>query len=397
VTAAVKIHFTHPEFDAQLLRALSHTWERCADLGECLSTAARIREGDDDSWYKEWFRTADRILAAGDQSLESGQPVSARESYLRSFNYYRTAGGPLYGIPLDPRLTLAYDRHSEAFRRAAALFSPPAEFVAIPYENTSLPGYFCAAEAGGGRRPTLILTSGYDSSAEELYPFLGAAANRRGYHTLAFDGPGQGRALLHQGLTMRPDWEAVITPVVDYLHTRPDVDPQRIVLYGGSLGGYLAPRAATAEHRLAACIADAAVYDIGGAGRDFFARAGIDPDGDPDRMAPIFERMMQDPTQAFMMHRGMLVHGAPTPLDYVRAIAPYSLAGIAQRISCPTLVTEGESDRRAGSGRQLYDALTSARGYILFTEEEGAGAHCQVGARSLFEQRVFDWLAGAIE
>jgi hypothetical protein len=68
--------------------------------------------------------------------------------------------------------------------------------------------------------------------------------------------------LIDRGVPLRPDWENVITPVVDYLLTRPDTDPARIVLNGLSLGGYLAPRAATAEHRLAACISDCGPYDV---------------------------------------------------------------------------------------------------------------------------------------
>jgi len=83
-----------------------------------------------------------------------------------------------------------------------------------------------------------------------------AAALRRGYNLLLLDGPGQGRSLIEQGLVMRPDWENVVGSVVDYALTRPEVDLKRIALMGWSFGGYLAPRAASAEHRLAACVAD---------------------------------------------------------------------------------------------------------------------------------------------
>ena len=79
---------------------------------------------------------------------------------------------------------------------------------------------------------------------------------------LAFDGPGQGAALLQRGLVLRPDWENVVAPVVDYALTRPEVDPARIALIGLSLGAHLAPRAASVEHRLAACIADCGAFDL---------------------------------------------------------------------------------------------------------------------------------------
>src|SRR4029077_414226 len=100
-----------------------------------------------------------------------------------------------------------------------------------------------------------------DGTCEELFFSIAGGTLKRGYNVLIFDGPGQGGALVMQKLAMRADWENVVTPVVDYLFTRPDVDSAHIALYGGSFGGYLAPRAAAFEHRLGACIADAALFD----------------------------------------------------------------------------------------------------------------------------------------
>ena len=77
------------------------------------------------------------------------------------------------------------------------------------------------------------------------------AAIRRGYNVLLFDGPGQGRNLIKDGIHIRPDWENVVRPVIDYALTRPEIDPDKIVLAGWSFGGFLAPRAAAlrASHR----------------------------------------------------------------------------------------------------------------------------------------------------
>lgn len=72
-----------------------------------------------------------------------------------------------------------------------------------------------------------MLTDGYNGTVEELYFMTGAAALPRGYNVLAFNGPGQGAALIEQGLAVRPDWENVVTPVVDYALTRRDVDGER--------------------------------------------------------------------------------------------------------------------------------------------------------------------------
>jgi pimeloyl-ACP methyl ester carboxylesterase len=89
-----------------------------------------------------------------------------------------------------------------------------------------------------------------------------AEAVALGYNALLFEGPGQGSMLHLRGIGFRPDWEAVITPVVDYLVGRPDVDPGRIALVGWSQGGALAARAAAFEHRLAALVLDPGVSDF---------------------------------------------------------------------------------------------------------------------------------------
>jgi pimeloyl-ACP methyl ester carboxylesterase len=390
----MKILFDDPFFDGQLLRALGYVYYGGADIGECLTTAQRITQGDADSWYTQWYRLAERVYAGAEGSLAAGHPVSAREAYLRSSNYFRTSYVILFGSPVDPRLVEAFNQQTEAFRKAAQLFSPAVEPIVIPYEETMLPGYFYRVDDSGQPRPTLIVIGGYDGTVEEGY-FAGAAsALRHGYQCLCFDGPGQGGALLKQHLYFRPDWENVVRPVVDYVLSRPEVDRKRIVLMGGSWGGYLAPRAATGEHRIAACIADAVQYDPAARRKAFVPKELQDQvdDGDPTLFAPIFEQLMHNPMMAFSLKRGMWTHGVSTPLEYVRAMASYTLKGLADRITCPTLVCEAENDVRGGDAKPLYDALTCPKKYILFTNEEGAGEHCEAGARSLFDQRVFDWL-----
>jgi dipeptidyl aminopeptidase/acylaminoacyl peptidase len=104
--------------------------------------------------------------------------------------------------------------------------------------------------------PLLILTNGSDATITDMYFASAVAASRRGYHCLLFDSPGQGEMLYERGVRLRPDWETVVRAVVDLALTLPTVDPKRIALSGWSLGGYLAPRAASGEQRLAACIAD---------------------------------------------------------------------------------------------------------------------------------------------
>lgn len=233
----------------------------------------------------------------------------------------------------------------------------------------SLPGYFFRAADDAGPRATVILTGGYDSTVEELYLTNGAAALARGYNVLAFDGPGQGGALIQQHLTLRPDWENVITPVVNYALTRSDVDPPRIALIGPSLGAHLAPRAASEEHRLAACIADCGAYDLHAA---FLRRLPAPLAASVRRGSRTGERALRallgflitKPTAGWALRRGLLVHGVEDPMDFVASLRAFTLASRAERINCPTWVCSAEGDEISESAPELFAALMCEKEYV---------------------------------
>ena len=386
---------------AQTLRALGSAPYGGADIGECLAAARRVTRTDLTSWHDAWTAAALAATELAEQELAAGRPESARLAFWRASTYFRTAGCMLMGAPADPRLVRSNVRQTEAFGQGAALLAQPPEPVQIPYAGTTLPGYFFRAAPGPAPRATAILLGGYDSTAEEMYFSSGAAALARGYHVLAFDGPGQGAALLQQGLLMRPDWEAVITPVVDDLLTRPEVDGAKIALIGLSLGGYLAPRAASAEHRIAACIADCGSYDLYAAALERLPGplAGGLADaaaGRPSRRAALLRGLLEllerRPTAGWALRRGQLVHGVSGPVDYLLALRDYTLAGRAGSITCPTFVANAEGDDISASAPRLAAALTCESEFVTFTAAEGAGDHCEAGARTLFNARALGWL-----
>jgi alpha-beta hydrolase superfamily lysophospholipase len=392
-----RLVFKDELLDAQTLRAAGVAPYGGADIGECLAAAAAVRGVDLTSWHDAWTSVAAAALALAEGEAAAGRADSARLAFWRASTYFRTAGVMLMAAPADPRLVASNARQTSAFRRGAALLAVPPEILEIPYAGTTLPGYFFRAAADPAPRPAVILTGGYDGTAEELYFLNGAAALARGYHVLAFDGPGQGAALLQRGLVLRPDWEAVITPVLDYALTRPDVDPGRVAIIGLSLGAYLAPRAASAEHRLAACIADCGSYDLfaaalqrvpGPLAAGFLAGRAL-----PTAvLRRVLRTLAGRPTAGWALRRGLLVHGAADPLDYLLALRDYSLRGHAGTITCPVLVCAAEGDDISASAGQLADALTCEKEFLRFTAREGAGDHCEAGARTLYHARSFGWL-----
>jgi pimeloyl-ACP methyl ester carboxylesterase len=187
----------------------------------------------------------------------------------------------------------------------------------------------------------------------------------------------------------------VIGPVLDDLLARPEVDPARVAVIGLSLGGYLAPRAASGDPRLAACVADCGSFDLfqAAVARLPGPLAGGLPAGQVSRLLRrLLAYVARQPTGGWALRRGQLVHGAADPAAYLLALREYTLADRAAAITCPVLVCQAEGDAISASAPQLAAALTGDKELMLFTAAEGAGDHCEAGARTLFHARAFGWL-----
>ncbi|MBO0929373.1 alpha/beta hydrolase family protein [Fibrella aquatilis] len=391
------LFFKDPMFDGQLIRAVNHVYHNGADVGECMMTAARIREKDTESWYREWTATAQRIDQQAQASEKAGHLVSAREGYLKASNYYRTSYIFHIGSLTDPRVKEAYRNQRDTFRKAMKYAPYSVEEISIPYEKTFMTGYFFKVDRSETVRPTLIITGGYDCPAEEMYFFSAEAALRRGYNCLVYDGPGQGEMIIERGVPFRPDWEHVLTPVVDYLHTRSDVNTACIAQLGISFGGYLAPRAVTQEHRVSALIADPAQSDLYDAVTKrmpgFLLNYLLSDSRFKNGLANlILKRVLRDPVKGWSLRRGLAVHQAASVRDYIEATKTFTYKDRVDSIRCETLVCAAENDEIASFAKHVYDGLTCPKQYILFKNADGAGEHCEDGNRSLFNQRAFDWL-----
>jgi alpha-beta hydrolase superfamily lysophospholipase len=384
-------------YSFEALRAAGGAPYGGADLGEVIATVRAIRRGNDESWLQEWRATARRVHARADACLEAGHRVSARAGYLRASNYYRTAEFFRRKNPSGDEEVLALSRLSrEAFVHATELMERPVRSINVPYEGALLPGYLFLVDDSGISRPTVVYTNGYDSTAEEAWFAIAAAAIERGYNVLAYDGPGQGAVIREQGLTFRPDWEAVITPVLDYACQLPEVDSNAIAHFGYSLGAYLVARAAAFDKRAAALILDDGIYDFHQAYRNAVPALVMKLVGARRDRIPnwLMARLARVDTQArWGLDNGLWTMGGKSYADFVRRTAAYSLAGIADQITAPTLIMDAEDDQfLRGQPAALAAAMTAPTTMAHFTTAEGAGEHCHVGSLTRVHQVIFDWL-----
>lgn len=386
--------FQNPVLDSVALHYLGETWHQSADVGEVLETLSRVDENDPISWMHEWRKTAERLAAQGMRSEQAGHPLSASQAYLRAATYCRAA---LHHAPdpASPEIRELAQQEVDAFQKFLTLSDSPCEAVRIPYEKTTLPGYFCKSPVATAQAPVLLFQEGRDGWAEDGR-FISDEAMKRGFHVLLFDGPGMGQVIRLQGLPFRPDWERVVTPVIDYVVSRSDVDSSRLALLSISMGGFLGPKAATTEHRLKAMIANPGILNWAAIYEGFLDQFDptLMPLLDTDEAAfnaRVNQYMEADEFLRWGFVDAMWHHGVTTPADLFREFRKYSLGASVADITARTLVVDSEAEEW-GQSRPFYDALTSPKDYLLFTAAETAQFHVQPGAAGISTIHLLDWL-----
>jgi dienelactone hydrolase len=187
-----------------------------------------------------------------------------------------------------------------------------------------------------------------------------------------------GESLRFRGLHAIADMERAGKAAVDYLETRPDVDPKRIGIMGVSLGGYYAPRAAAFEKRFACCVAWGAV----------------------NRFNRRIELALQDKGGASSVtdtiEHARWVFGARDDSDLLEKTRGITLEGVAAQITCPFLITHGDDDRQipASEAREVYEAAVNCpeRTLRIFTREEGGAEHVNFDNPGVVIDYMADWI-----
>ena len=206
-----------------------------ADVREAF---ASIKTRDKDEWATAFMAVADRYMAEG-KSLESTDPTKANADYIRAWQLYSFGRWP---IPASPKKQESYQKAIAAFLAHARFGDPPLEVVHIPFEGKEIIAYLRLPKNAKGPVPLVIAVNGLDSRKEDLSESF-AAILPFGIGFLAVDGPGTGQNPIKVSETA----DRVLSRVLDYVQTRPEVDKTRVAIHGVSWGAYWATKLAIVE------------------------------------------------------------------------------------------------------------------------------------------------------
>ncbi len=390
--------FKDADFDYEARIALGSAVSGIGDVGLVLATLDQITDGDPQSWFDAWTALAASLAARGEQALGRGHLHTASWAFLTAAEHYAKALMFVDGLA-DQSVLLPTFRQGRAFWEKV-IDASAGRFVRlqVPYEDTALPGYLLRPDASGAARPTLVMTNGSDESLPGLFHSGAGAALARGWNAFMFDGPGQQSMLFERGVPFRYDWEAVLTPVIDLLVTRPDVDASALTGYGVSQGGYWITRAVAFERRMVAAVADPGVVDVSAQWIAHLPPALLEllESGQEDAFNAAVARAQasSSPKAARTFAFRSKPYGTTDPFDLFTAVRQYQVRGVVSQITTPLLVLDPDNEQFfPGQPRELYDLLPGEKKILEFTQAEGANFHCQPTGRQLTHMQMLDWLA----
>jgi dipeptidyl aminopeptidase/acylaminoacyl peptidase len=337
----------------------------------------RPRWGQDDAWYEEWRWMGRMVEERAEAALAEGHKLTAANYFLRAGIYHYNAERFIFPSPeKKAQSAIAY----KCWHTGVRLGEPTIEFIEVPYQGTTLPALFMRASGTGGKpAPTIVIVNGMDNAKEMSIFFAGREFARRGFNTLALDGPGMGETRRMRDMASRYDYEVPGGAAFDYLATRPDVDAKRIAIFGYSFGGYYSSRIAARDHRFAACVALSALHWDLAAWQEKIRQQNLN---EPTKVA-----------QSNFQFRWVV--GAETQEEGIEIARTFTLKEVAKELECPFLVTHGGNDRvvPVENAHKLYDAVGAKDKTIkIFSTEEGGAEHAHVDNRQVGVDFAADWL-----
>jgi 2,6-dihydroxypseudooxynicotine hydrolase len=344
--------------DERVAMAISHWAPRFTTNGVTAGDFERItgRLENWADWCAAWSAVAAEHEQLGRDALAAGRERSAGAHLSQAAVYYHFA--KFLFVDDLAQLRTAHQAAVRCASDALPFLSPPGRRIQIPFEGAQLVGVL-REPPGEGPHPVMIMIPGLDSAKEELRStedlFL-----ERGLATFSVDGPGQGEA--EYDLAIRGDWEVPGAAIIDRLSREPSLGA--VGVWGVSLGGYYAPRVASGDDRVRACVALAGPFSFA--------------DGWDTR--PILTR------EAFRVRSK-----SPDMATARQVAAQLTLAGRASRIRCPLLAVMGQQDRLISwqDAARLVDEAGGPAELLLLE----AGNHGCANLAPFHRYRTADWAA----
>ncbi|KAF2138632.1 uncharacterized protein K452DRAFT_234204 [Aplosporella prunicola CBS 121167] len=348
--------FSSQFFNFELTRILGTAPYGGCQVAEFLEAVGKIKKHDAESWYRAWAEQGEKTERFAAEAAEKGLDAYARDAYLRASNYFRAA--PYMLTAPDDRIVDMSERSGRNFQHATSFFEGRVIDLKIPYEKgLVLPGRLFlpskAKQLPKQKTPVIVNCGGADSTQEELYFMYGAKGVELGYAVLLFDGPGQGATLKRHGAYLRPDFEVVVSSVLDHVWALAGQSPElqldlnRVAVAGASLGAHFALRAAT-DRRIAACVAIDPFYSMWDLALtrmpQWFALSwlnGYIPDSFVNWSC--YAHMRTDFPSWWEFSLTMWIMNQPTPADLLREFTRYTLRDanhgeLLDLVNCPVLV-----------------------------------------------------------
>jgi len=393
-TISVNGFFADPGFDFVTRSMMGYAAQGVMDVGLVFATIARVEDGDADSWYAAWRATAEKLHAQAKASFSSRHLESAKRLFLGASEAYAQAIAFADGQGDASTFAPTFALQSQCWEAFIDASAGRAERVSVPYEGGTLPGFLFRPDASGEARPTLVMTNGSEGSKSGLWSWGVGAALSRGFNAFIYDGPGQQTMLFDKAIPFRPDWEAVLTPVIDCLVSRSDVDGDALFAYGCSQAGYWVARALAFEHRFVAAVVDPGVMDVSSSWLSHLPPqlVGLLKSSDKEAFNAAMAQAAKDPKLA----EALAARGRPfakeTAYDTFTAAMGYNLHDVVGAIKTPLLITDPDEEAFwPGQSKDMYGKLTCERKIVSFSRDDGFNFHCEPMGRAAVEFAMFDF------
>ena len=355
-------------FNFQLNRWYSMGYARFEDIEEVSQKINSFEE-----WKIEMLKLAQIAVSEG--------------RLINAAYYYRAA--ELFTTREDPDKEHLYNKFIDHFYKAFQ--DDEIKNFEVPYNDTFLPA-IRIQPANTEKKGTVVLHGGFDSFIEELYSLMKSFSDN-GYEVVAFEGPGQGAARKKYGLAFDYEWEKPAKAMLDYFKL------EDVTLLGISMGGWLCLRAAAFEPRIKRVIAHSVSFDV----IQYTNIVG-------QLLAKLFfrkfrkftnnamvKKMKKNLMYSWFVNNLMYITNKEVPIEGFDVLLQLNEENLhSDLVKQDVLVLTGRKDHMIPF--KMHDmqvkALTGAKSVTdrIFTKEEHAQTHCQIGNIGLVLDVMMKWI-----